>query len=60
MITTIIGLTGGLTVALRLLAPLIVKLALKVWNYVTRQRRDNVVLTVESSSIRLGKKIKKN
>jgi hypothetical protein len=60
MITTIIGLTGGLTVALRLLAPLIVKLAPKVWNFVTRPRRNNIVLHVESSSPRLGKKIKKN
>ena len=59
MITTIIGLIGGLTIALRLLAPLIVKLAPKVWNYVTCQQRDNVVLTVESSSMRSGKKIKR-
>jgi hypothetical protein len=57
MITTIIGLIGGLTVALQLLAPLIVKLAPKVWNYVTRQRRNNTVLTEESSSTGLGKKI---
>jgi hypothetical protein len=56
MITTIIGLIGGLTVALKLLAPLIVKLAPKVWNYLTRQRRDNTVLAEESSSTNLGKK----
>jgi hypothetical protein len=59
MITTITGLTGGLTIALRLLAPLIVKLAPKVWNFVTRPQRNNVVLQVESSSPGLGKKIKK-
>jgi hypothetical protein len=53
MITTIIGLMGGLTVALHLLAPLIIKLLPKVWNYVTRQRRDNAA--EESSSTSLGK-----
>ncbi len=56
VITTIIGLIGGLSVALQLLAPVIVKLAPKIWNYVTRQRR---ALTEESSSTSLGKKIKR-
>jgi hypothetical protein len=59
MITTIIELIGGLIIVLRLLAPFIVKLAPKVWNYVTQRRRDNVALQEESSSMRLGKKIKR-
>lgn len=58
MITTIIGLIGGLSIVIRLLAPLIVKLSLKIWNYVTRQQIDNTVVTEESSSISSGKKIK--
>jgi hypothetical protein len=59
MITTIIGLIGGLTIALSLLVPLAVKLAHKVWNRMTRRRTDNAVLQVESSPLRLGKKIKR-
>ena len=59
IITTTIGLIGGLIVALRFLSPLIVKLALIVWNYVTCRQRDNITLAVNSSSIKLGKQILK-
>jgi hypothetical protein len=57
VITTIIGFIGGLTIALDIIAPLIVKLAHKVRHSATCQQRRNIILTVESSSIRLGKKI---
>ncbi len=59
MITSIIGLIGGLTVVSRLLAPLIVKLAPKIWNYVTHRQRVDVVLAAPSTLVRSGKTIKR-
>jgi hypothetical protein len=59
MITTIIGLIGGLTLAIKLLAPLIVKLTPKVWNYVTCHQRNDLVLAATSISVRSGKSIKR-
>jgi hypothetical protein len=58
MITTIIGLIGGLTVATRLVAPLIVKFVSKVRHYTTRRQRNNVVPAAEAISVKTGKKSK--
>ncbi len=59
IITTIIGFIGGLTVAFDMISPLIIKLAPKVRNFVTRRQRRNLILTVEPSPIRLGKPLDK-
>ena len=59
MITTVIGLIGGLLVVSRLLAPVIVTVLHTLWNYTTRHQRNDMVTTVQTISVRSGQKRKR-
>ncbi|CAF3878280.1 unnamed protein product [Rotaria sordida] len=54
IITTVIGFIGGLAIATRLLAPVIVMLAHRVWNYILHRQRNDVIPTVQTTSLESG------
>ncbi|CAF1450723.1 unnamed protein product, partial [Rotaria sordida] len=54
IITTVIGFIGGLVIATRLLAPVIVMLAHRVWNYILHRQRNDVIPTVQTTSLESG------
>ncbi|CAF3770758.1 unnamed protein product [Adineta steineri] len=54
IITTILGLIGGLNIILRLSTPIIFKLAFKIWNIARRRRNNVTVATGVSVPIRTG------
>ena len=53
--TTIIGLIGGINTSLRLLAPLIIKIAWRIRNGSTHHRRDGIAVTKKQTSVRPSK-----
>ncbi|CAF4149719.1 unnamed protein product, partial [Adineta steineri] len=54
IITTILGLIGGLNIILRLTTPIIFKLAFKIWHIARRQRENATVSTEVSTRIKTG------
>ena len=57
IVTTIIGLIGGVNVFLRLILPHAVKLVANIWNYVLQRKRRQINTLGESISMRTRKKI---
>jgi hypothetical protein len=57
IVTTIIGLMGGLNVVLRLLLPFIIKSTARIWNDIFHRQRDNINTMEQSVSIRTRKKL---
>jgi hypothetical protein len=57
IVTTIIGLIGGVNVFLRLLLPHVVKLMASIWNYVLQRKRRQINTVGESISMKIRKKL---
>jgi hypothetical protein len=57
IVTTIIGVIGGVNIFLSLLLPYIVKLVASIWNYVLQRQRGQINTVVEPISMKTRKKL---
>ncbi|CAF1289595.1 unnamed protein product [Adineta steineri] len=60
IITSIIGLLGGLHIVLQLVTRYTIKLSYKIWTKMISRRQNNTISTGETASIRTGKGINTN
>ena len=57
IITTVIGLVGGLLIVSRLLAPVIVTVLYILWNYIRRRQQNGTVVALQTAPDRSGNKM---
>ena len=56
IVTTIIGLIGGINLVLSLLLPFIIKLMTHIWHYILQFKRNNLITTEQTVPFRRRKK----